>query len=357
VLAILAPDVQKDASISGVFNEVQPIDGKWFLEVGIELPDLLPAIDGKSEAILTVQGMNGQSRELCLSNRISRFHFEQDGEPWHVLVPRTAPSHGSAEVIPDKKSAARLHAIEEQLRTMAALRLPVEGETAELAFEGSARQCVEELLHCVNKTLQALRQCGAPYSPAFRAVRWDGLGRVYVLMCGKNEPGGGQLAPNAKRVGLNPAVLEGERGILLRDIASGATELDDLDRLLSGARSSLHDGDYEFAFLESVIAAEIATQRCIHRACGDCGVSNKKLKNHNREMTYSWALNVGLPMALHRKCRPSSNLIGCMDRARTKRNDLMHQGEFDMTGDELSELLGKTEEFIRFLKQPGTPTS
>src|SRR5688572_1038925 len=129
VLGFCTPDVHKGPDISGIFNEIPPLDGGWQLELGVELADRLPAIDGVSEAILDVKPPDGVMRKLCMSNRMSRLAFADVSKSYHTLLPRTQPWHGSAHV--SGNDGALLPAAEEQLRTMVSMRFTVSGPTAE----------------------------------------------------------------------------------------------------------------------------------------------------------------------------------------------------------------------------------
>lgn len=349
VLCFCAPDVKKGPGVAGVFNDVPALNGSWALEVAVELPDLLPSIDGKSEAIVHTKDPDGETRRLCLSNRISRFHYLDDGTPYHALAPRTEAWHGAAQV----KGAGgdELNAAEEQLRTMAALRFSVLGDTAEHAFESSIKHCLERLFACVNRVLEATRECRRGFTPTTRLLRPEGVRAVYVLLRGEGKAQGARLALNVARIAWNAEVFEAEQATQFRAIADGSTPLDDMDRLIGAAQSSCDDGEYEFAFLQAVIAAEIATARTVRTECSKRGVSKKSLKDCGKEMTYSWALKIGLRLCFSDASRPKDKLIAAMNAARSKRNGLMHEATFNMTHDQVAQLLLDTREYVRALRE------
>jgi hypothetical protein len=80
------------------------------------------------------------------------------------------------------------------------------------------------------------------------------------------------------------------------------------------------------------------------------GVSKNKLDDNRKEMTYSWALNIGLALCFSPAQRPRDGLIAAMNAARSKRNDLMHEAAFNMTRDELGQLITDTKEYVSALK-------
>lgn len=347
VLGFLADSVTKDPSVGGIFNAVQPKDGAWTLEIALELSELLPSIDGKSESLITTRDDKRAERILCLSNRMSRFHYQVSSSPWHVLLPRTEPWHGEIKV--NEKEGAILTAVEEQLRTMAAMRFRVTGDTSEQAFESSIANCLETLFASVNTVLQGIRECHPGFAPSTRSVHRDNVSFVYIMMIGDGATQGVKLALGGQ-VSLNPTELGKDSANRLRAIAEGSIELSDVDRLIGEAESSWQQGEYEFAFLQTVIAAEISTMRAVFAACLRSGVNKRKLKDNRKEMTYSWALNVGLQLSYHSDVRPNDALITAMNTARSKRNDLMHAAEFSMTRKSIRQLLTDTREYLVALR-------
>jgi DUF2934 family protein len=348
VLGFSDPNISKGPGVGGVFNAVAPRDDKWQLEVAVELPDLLPAIDGKSEVVLNVRGKDGAVRELCLSNRMSRFHYQDGEESYHALVPRTQPWHGAGRVTGE--SGSLLDAAEEQLRTVAAMRFDLSGDTTEHAFEASIKGCLRTLFDAINLALDATRDSGIGLTPTSRSFGLESTPSAYVLVSGTGGPQGARLVLNMARVILHPVAIQGEQAARFRAVAEGGIPLGDVDRLIGGARSSWQDGEYEFAFLQAVIAAEIATKRAITAECVRRGVSKNKLDDNRKEMTYSWALNIGLPLCFPSASRPSETLVAAMNAARTKRNDLMHEASFNMNRDELHRLLTDTREYVDALR-------
>jgi Protein of unknown function (DUF2934) len=353
VLGFCAPDIQKGPDVAGIFNSVQSLDGKWVLEIAVELSDLLPAIDGKSEAVLTAVDRSGIKRQLCLSNRMSRFHYEDRQIPYHALLPRTQTWHGSVQV--RGESGVMLVAAEEQLRTMVSMRFQVEGDTTEHAFESSIKRCLQSFFDCINTTLDATRHSGNSFTPITRSVTSDSMSSAYVLMSGSGNPQGAKLVLSGLRVFLYPVEIRDDQAARLRAIVDGSVILSDVDRLIGYAKSSWQDGDYEFAFLQAVIAAEIATTRAIRAECVRRGVSKNKLDDNRKEMTYSWALNLGLPLCFEPQRRPSDALVSAMNAARSKRNDLMHEATFNMARNELRQLIDDTREYVIALRGAKSP--
>lgn len=347
VLGFCAADVIKDASVA-VFTDVPSANGVWTLEIAVELADLLPSVDGMSESVLDVREKDGSTKKLCLSNRMSRLHFADKGRSYHVLLPRTEAWHGSAHV--RSTEGDMLPAAEEQLRTMAAMQFVITGTSAENAFESSIIECLDDFLSAVNQVFRAVRDCWKGFTPVTRAMRRDSISGVYVLLVGDRKDGAARLALNASRIALHPELFEEGQSKRLRELLNGLNSVSDVDQLLGEAHSSYEDGEYEFAFLQAVISAEIATARTIRAECSNRGVSKAKLDDNRKEMTYSWALNIGLALCFSPDKRPKAELIAAMNAARTKRNHLMHEGIFTISREDLGRLLVDTRDYIAALR-------
>ncbi|WP_425614443.1 hypothetical protein NA78x_004311 [Anatilimnocola sp. NA78] len=346
-LCFCAEGMTKAEDVAGIFNEVQPLNDEWTLEIAVELPDLLPCIDGKSEATVDAADAKGMLHRVCLSNRISRFHFVSNNEPYHAIVPRTRQWHGKIRV--GKNEEQMEVASEEQLKTVAAMRFTIRGNSTEHALESSISSCLQTMFECINSLILAVRTCRVAFSPISRTISWGTTPSAYILISGNGPPSGAILALNGARISRNNPMLDASQSDRFRQIANGSTQVSDIDRLIGEAYSSWEYGEYEFAFLQVVIAAEMATARAVRAECIQRGVSKTKLDHNRKEMTYSWALNIGLPLCISHGALPEKRLIDAMNAARSKRNDLMHEGIFQLTREALGQLISDTKEFVAAL--------
>jgi hypothetical protein len=347
VAGFAAPDLVKAPDLAAPFNQVPEENGERTLELAVELPDLLPSIDGKSEAVVSVRDADHLVRQLCLSNRISRFYYQDGATAYQAIVPRTSPWRGTATIKDDDGNESM--AVEEQLCTVAAMRFQVKGDTGEHAFESAIKECISSFFACINLALQAIRECRLGTGPITRAIHWDAIPFVYVLLSGRLISRGARLVLSGGRIAAIPENLQGEQVTRFRAIVDRSIVLNDVDRMIGEARASWSDGDYEFAFLQAVIAAEIATKRAVTAECIRRGVSKGKVDDNRKDMTYSWALNIGLPLCFPSEDRPSPSLVGAMNAARSKRNDLMHEAIFDMKRQALDRLITDTRDYVNAL--------
>jgi len=343
------PGIKKGPELQGIFNDVLPINDTWTLELAVELPDLLPSIDRFSETAIPVRTRQGNDLQICLSNRMSRFHFDNNNVAHQILAPRYLPWHGHVQVTND--CGDKTLAAEELLRTVAAMRFKISGNSTEHAFESCIKHCTNTLFDAINTTLHAVRACRHGSFPGTRSVSDRNVPFVYVLIEGANKKRSTILAMSPSRITIHPDYLNDERADRFRALMNGSIIMDDADRILGEARSSWANGDDEFALLQTVIAAEMATSRTIRTACRRKGISEKRLKDAERDMSYSWALNIGLAFVLDPADMPAAELIAAMNTARTKRNKLMHEATLHANRKEILQLLNDTHDFLAALKQ------
>ena len=99
-----------------------------------------------------------------------------------------------------------------------------------------------------------------------------------------------------------------------------------------------------------MIAAEVATQRYVHRRLNEEGVSKNKLDNAKGDLKYSLMLNTVLNAVTPTARKPNNDLVGKMNRARNMRNDYMHNGIQPNDATEIAELYTRTVEYVKYIK-------
>lgn len=346
-LAFCDPELELHPDVAGVFKEVPSSDGAWTLELGLPLPIWLPSLDDRTENALTIT-VNKTHYTLCISNNMSRFHYHDGNDSYHTLTPRIDTYHGHAIVSGIDKN--NYEAIEERLRTVASMRFRITSSTAATAFENSIDNCINIFLSATNIVIFASRECSRSPGQIIRNVSRDNIAYLYVLIKGANQVRAKRLMLDGGRLLQTPDTLDAITSTKFREIALGGTPPADIDRLLGEAKSCWHNGDYEFAMLLAVIAAELITTRIIHAKLMMHGISASKLKENQREMTYSWCLNIGLPSLIPAEKLPSRNLIEAVIKGKKKRNELMHTGQFSMSRKETLGLVTDTQEYVCALR-------
>jgi hypothetical protein len=349
----LAPHLKKDASLGVLFQNIHPKDGNQFqLELGVVLPDLFPNLEGHPEFVLSVSH-EGSTRELCFSNVMARLRYVKDDLSLHALVPRRdlkKVREGKIDFIPQDASV-------ELLRTFATSRFDINGSTAEEALETHCESCIHDMVARLSRCLKALPFVdlapGRIYSVAYSRVNSP---QFYFILKGESEEslGHGWISPHVGKSTLNPPDLPNDKATLLKEYVSGMKTLDDIESLLHSAQTFFDAGVIEYVLLLSVIAAEVATQRFVHKRLLSSSVSKEKLKEAEKDLTYSLMLNVVLFAVTPDNKKPDRDLIGKMNRVRSLRNDYMHNGKLPTDHEEVRGLFESTKRFVEYLRELDT---
>jgi hypothetical protein len=346
----LAPHLKKDASLGTLFENVRPKNSDQFqLELGVVLPDLFPNLEGRPEYVVSI-AHEGTTRELAFSNVMARLRFTRDEHLLHALIPRRALPKvraGEVDFIPKEASV-------ELLRTFSTCRFDIQGTTAEEALEEKCDTCMHDMIERLNRLLKIMPFVdlaeGRVYSVAYSRAN---LPPFYFILKGDSEEnlGHGWISPHVGRTMLNPPNLPSEQVALLTAYLGGTKNVDDVQAFLHAARTFLDGGVNEYVLLLSVIAAEVATQRFVEKRLLSSSVSKTKLVEAEKDLTYSLVLNIVLFAVTPDGRKPDKELVGKMNRARSLRNDYMHEGKLPMDQRELVDLFENTKRFVQYLRE------
>jgi hypothetical protein len=189
------------------------------------------------------------------------------------------------------------------------------------------------------------RVCSVAYSRA-------NLPPFYFILKEDSEEnlGHGWISPHVGKTMLNPSNLPFEQVALLTAYLGGRKNVDDVQAFLYAARTFLDGGVNEYVLLLSAIAAEVATQRFVEKRLLASSVSKTKLLEAEKDLTYSLVLNIVLFAVTPENRKPDKELVGKMNRARSLRNDYMHEGKLPTDQKELVDLFKNTKRFVQYLR-------
>jgi hypothetical protein len=318
----------RDSSISDPCDNVPArADGTFDLEIGVVLPDLFPALDGKNEYAVDVAVEGMPARRVAVSNLISRLRYQIDGKPLQALTHRSVVGRvrkGEVELIPKD-------APEEPLRTFVTSQFRIPGATAAQALDEHLSDTFDTLLLYLNQLLRMVSLIdegpGRVYSTAYTRSTFEAF---YFLLVGSSTEmeklGHGRVMPHAGRTFFNPPTLSADQSVLLRRFLERTASPTDIHALIHAARRYLEAGALDFSVLLSVVAAEIATRRFVFDRCLALGVSKKKLEGYEADYKFSMLINVEMFVLTPPDLKPDRDLIGRINRARDMRNDYMHEG-------------------------------
>ena len=351
IFCFIPPGATKHPNLGVICEDVLPQDGNRFdLELGVNLPDLFPSLESSPEYAVEVLLPDRGTRTLCFSNVMARLRFDKDGSPMHALVPRRSiPSVrvGEVEFIPRDASV-------ELLRTFASSRYVIDGATAEEALESHLAENIHDFIERLNRVLKVLPFAdphgGLIYSVAYSPTTFDGF---YFVLRGRSDTpfGHGRVTAHAGRTILWPPILSSEYVSILRRYLDGSLATDDIEGLLHSARVFLDGGVTEYVLLLSVIAAEVATQRFVHKRLLAAGASKKRLNDLEKDLTYGLSLNLILYAVIPKDKTPDPHLMGKMNRARQLRNEYMHNGLRPTDEKEIAGIYQSTKEYVGYLRE------
>ena len=345
IFVFISPDTDKDESLR-LFVELEPLDGGFTLELGTQLPDLMPNINGNVESVVPVCLPTEESRDLCISNAMSLVRYTKEGTDMQALSPRCAVSgirNGDYPMIPKDANV-------EALKTFVTSRYALRGTTADAAIEDGCKNAVDDFIARINAFLSAT-QIVHPDRMFAAAYSVLDLPPLYFLVVGASgATRHGRLSPHLGRSFVLPSDLDPESSRRLLRILSGAERVDDIERLLSDASAISHSGSIYYVLLLSVIASEVATTRYIEKRLIQCGVSKGKL-DETDGFKYSQLLNVVLFAVTPPDHKPDRQLIGEINRARELRNKYMHEGLFLSSRDEVRRLLESAKKYVAYIRK------
>lgn len=315
-----------DGSISNLgnhFSRVHPKpDGTFDLELGVVLPDWLPNIeDDCPEYCLDVGAGDGNIYEICVSNQMGRMSYVVEGQQHHIVFPR----HKLWRAYAADFAKIPIDAPEVATRSVATARFSIAGVDAREALGKHVKRCQETLIECLNKlatSVVALTRAKFPtlLAPVYDEATFDAF---YLLLRGDRA----DLVTNWRvvsslRQGMRrPSTkFDADTTSRMRMALRGAGKIDDLTRIIHMARCYTEGGIFEFALLQLVIAAEVATVRFVAQ------MSNTVNSASNTK--FAKLLKTEVPKLCPQGMKPDTALIGRIDVARDRRNKVMHQAVF-----------------------------
>lgn len=348
ILAFANPNDRKDASLGRIFRVLRPsAEGKLQLELAVVLQDLLPNLSGQSEYHLDVNDA-GEQHRIFVSNVMAKIGYKNEEGSFHVLAPRVA----AFDLIGADVSPIPANAHPEIQKTMVACRFSMTGEDAEDALSSSLEPLMDLFIRLVNRFITAQIMLSDKIHVVTTPIyERDSFDYMYLAMEGKQAGVicTGRIAANLGKGILNPANLSSQTAEALRPYLSDGVLPDLAISFLRSARSHLQAGLRSYALLQVVIAAEIATTRYVHAKLLSLGVSRSKLRDSERDITFSQMLNIHIPALSAGGKAPSGALLGKMNRARELRNQMMHEGSVQLQKTEVHELYDAASEYIAML--------
>ena len=97
--------------------------------------------------------------------------------------------------------------------------------------------------------------------------------------------------------------------------------------LVDAYEELLIDRNFRSAFLSAFTIGEVMVRKYLHELKLKRGASKGKLDEFEAEIPFSYLLNVELPTLIENLTDEERQILGAVDRARKKRNAIIHKGE------------------------------
>lgn len=358
VIVIIADELKKDASIGRLFSAQLPLGaGGYQFELGLILPGWLPNPPDTQDWIVTVPTQSDPSNplELCFSNQMLRVRYQSpDGVRQAVFPSFAATKTIELGHIPNDCPP-------EVLRTTVSARFHLPGADAEAALEQGLDEVADQFVGAINRVIDAHLLMATPERPLlFFAVDRSSVEYFYLLVRGSDDTllGVHRAALSSYRVVRVPgAYTPEEHALFLRHVTDVSGERL-AHRFLSAGLTSIESGLLEVALLQLVIAGELGTSQTAAALLAAHDVSRTKRDSYGQHLTYSELLNIILVSLSPANMKPAPDVIGMLNWGRNARNELMHQGLFGASRDQLRALFRATSlhlDYLAKVKPPAGP--
>ena len=317
-------------------------DGTFLIEIGAVLSDHLPSLHGQHEYSLAVPASPAHAtRQLFFSNQMVRVRWSRDNDPLQVICPLYR-----LDELRSGPLAAPPEAHVEYLSTVVTAQYGVPGTDPEHALSSHIYDAVGDFVSSINAIAnahcQVAREEWGILTPVYDYGAFD---HFYLLIAGADAKRVVQerLALNAFRVGLGSPTYKMQDEATFRSLVSGETSTDDVVFLLRAARSYIEGGILNLALVQLAIAAELATGRFVRQEYARRRASTKL-------PAFATMLNREVSALAPPESQPDRQLLQVIDQVRTYRNNMMHEGKFAATVNDLRRWHAAVKSYVSFLR-------
>jgi hypothetical protein len=346
------PGMQVDQS-ARVFTGLYPArDGEYDLELAAILNERLPGVADESEFVFQVGGTASIDRTFCVSNIMQIVRYQSGGVHRHAICPAIAVSVILEEHTSEVPPSAHI----EFLPSVITAKYILRGLDAHDALSNDLEAAIDDFIGGINRIVAAHAITIQPDKWGILTPSYDrgSFPLIYMLIRGAGdavEPG--RIATGLLRAALVPTPYDSKDWQLLEERLVQEAPLDPSLRALRTAESYIQGGAYDLALLLLAIAVEVATARFVHEKLRAAGVPGKRLKDIEKDLTFSVMLNTQVMALAPDGHKPDLELIDAINRIRKWRNELMHKGAFALSRLEVVALSNAAEHYVTYLSSIG----
>lgn len=347
VVAPAAPELVKDESLGHLWSDVSPRDGQYVFEIATSLPFFLPYLRGKPEYSIRVR-----DSQLVVSLRMVQCYFTPEE---HTPLKYFLAHRFAVQEAKEKWSLEELHPV--PLRTFISKRFTAPGDDAERLIQSKLYEWVSGFTGDVSHLVDAVRCADPEQAESYPLL--PPLSLFWLLVQGEGQHGKDlALAPFALDLRhtafRSVSNFEEQKAKSLEGFASRVSPIPVPEGSLSLAKALERHGRLGLALLEVCTACEAVLAQAYRVFLIERGVSKKKYREAEHDITYSQLLNLHLATMFDLAKLPTgkTSVLGNLNWARSRRNEYIHDGQFkkNVDRDRVREAISAAENLVSFVR-------
>ncbi|MHB8095152.1 MAG: hypothetical protein ACYDH0_09430 [Candidatus Aminicenantales bacterium] len=348
--AQIADEAMKDESLGHLWKDVEPSQEGYVFEVASELPYVLPSVSDFAEYELFVG-----AKQYLICNRMVRAYFSDpsklDVGPEYFLVHLLG--------LPSLKQHLGTKGISlcpVPMKCFISSRFVCRERTAEEAVKNNFLSWQAEHLFGIGQILRAIRATIPLESSNIMPVSSASCPITWVAIKGENKRTGcEQFAGNLGMIiPLSTIRLDQRQSSNIRALLLAEESPDVSEDAMGLAKTFLFYGYLDLAVIQVCTACETLISKAVKKDLEKRDVSKGTMDEYYRNVNYCELLNFFLPLIADiSELKNHKDLLGNLNWARSKRNELVHYGitKEKITKEMLQKVLRSVEELNRFIKQ------
>jgi hypothetical protein len=347
VVAPAAPELVKDESLGHLWSDVSARNGQYVFEIATSLPFFLPSLRGKPEYSICVR-----DSELVVSSRMVQCYFTSEK---HTPLKYFLAHRFAVQAVREKWHLEGLHPV--PLRTFISKRFATVGDDAEQLIQSKLYEWVSEFTVDVSHLVDAVRCADPEQAESYPLL--PPLSLFWLVVQGEGQSGKdlalAQFALDLRDTGFRSVSnFEEQKAKTLEDFASSVGPIPVPEGSLSLAKALERHGRLGLALLEVCTACEAVLAQAYRQFLIERGVSKKKYREVEQDITYSQLLNLHLATMFDLAKLPTemTSALARLNWARSRRNEYVHDGQFkkDVDRDLVREAISAAENLVSFVR-------
>jgi hypothetical protein len=341
--AILSPEV------ANIIENVLPREGKFTIELGAELNELYPNLNGHSDYAINIKDIKGTEQKVYVSNQMAKVFVKKDSADLYVLFNQIYKD----KVYKNKELKLNEDNFLENLKTFLAWQFTLEGESVKDIFERYLQKKIDEFIVLINEFVNSINlilQEKEEFPLIVPSYSIYTLPSFYFLVKGNDEKmGHGVIVTHPKGVTYVTDNLNDKDTELLKDMLICNQEINLWDVYYTNGKSLIMNGQLKSGILSLFTCCELILSKYLRDSLSNKGISKTKYDDNSRDITFSLMSNFLLYSVVPEELKPDDKLIGNINRLRKIRNDLIHKGIFELNYDSCYEFVNIVYDFRKYL--------